>query len=67
MKLSVAIVSSPTCNPARLTFRFITRAKYSKTASLDSELALTKALNTWNNEFYTPEVSPSENSACASS
>jgi len=60
MKLSVAIVSSPTCNPARLTFKFITRAKYCKTASLDSELARTKVLKIWNSEFYMSRVSLSK-------
>ena len=59
MKLSVAIVSSPTCSPARLTFKLIARAKYCKTASLDSALALTKALKIWNREFYRPRISHS--------
>lgn len=54
MKLSVAIVSSPTCNPARLTFKLMTRAKYCKTASLDSGPARTKVLKIWNRELYMP-------------
>ena len=57
MKLSVAIVSSTTCSPARLTFKLMTRAKYCKTASLDSGPALTNALKIWNSECYRPGVS----------
>jgi len=58
MKLSVATVPAATCDPARLTFKLITRAKYCKTASLDSGLALTNLSKIRKSEFYTTRVIP---------
>jgi hypothetical protein len=41
-----------TCIPARLTFNFITVAKYSRTASRDSAEARTRVLNIWKSDDY---------------